>query len=62
MITKMNKSFVVVTDRVDHGSKSRMGNGYEPTIETSTLGISKTFVHAGWAGLCGRLRSSDSCS
>lgn len=59
---KNEKSFVVVTDRVDHESKSKMGNGHEATIETSTLGISETLMHAGWAGLWGRLRSSDSCS
>lgn len=61
-ITKSNKPFLVVGGRVDHGNKGRMGNGHEPTVEATTLDISKTLLHAGWAGERGCLGNSDTCS
>ena len=63
VITELSKSFfIVVEGRVDRGSKGRMSNGHEPPVEATTLDVSKTLVHAGWAGEQSYLGKGDTYS
>lgn len=36
-----------------------MGNEHEPAVKATTLDVSKTLEHAGWAGEQGCLRKGD---